>query len=121
MQAGNEGSIPSFSTKIWEYSTSASAVGFQPKEPGSTPGIPTKVEEYMMKNKVKGKVLKGIRGTLEDSNFIKFEDAMNFKRIVEDFDEYMNNTLVMVELRDMSAKDVIRIVREIWEEVKGGF
>ena len=74
-----------------------------------------------MEKKVKGKVLRGIRGKLEDKNFIKFEDAMNYKRIVLDFDEYMNNALVMEELRDMSAKDAVRIMREIWEEVKGGF
>ena len=41
-----------------------------------------------------------------------------YKRVVEDFEEYMNSAIVMDELRDMNAKDVVRVIREVWEEVK---
>ena len=43
---------------------------------------------------------------------------MDYKRIVEDFEEYMNDTEAMNELRDMSAKVVVKIVKEVWEEIK---
>ena len=62
-----------------------------------------------MRNKVKAKVL---------GNYVHVGRELDYKRVVLDFEEYMNNTLVMDELRDMDAKDVVRIVREIWEEVK---
>ena len=61
-----------------------------------------------MRNKVKAKVLE----------YIHIGKEADYKRIVLDFEEYMNNVQVMDELRDMSAKDVVRIIREIWEEVK---
>ena len=62
-----------------------------------------------MENKVRGKVLKAILDNGQE---------VNYKDIVLDFEEYMNDALVMAELRDMSAKDIVRIVREVWEECK---
>ena len=87
----------------WEYSTSASAVGFQPKEGSSTLPIPTILyKEYIMKSKIKVKVLSVIEN----------------KRIIKDFDDWLNDTEAMQQLREMNAGVVVAITREVWEEIK---
>ena len=35
-----------------------------------------------------------------------------------DWEEYMDDSQAMKELREMSGKEVVRIMREVWEEVK---
>ena len=56
-----------------------------------------------MRNKVKGKVFKEIR---------------SYKNMILDWQEYMDDTQAMKELRDMSGKEVVRIMREVWEDIK---
>jgi len=41
-----------------------------------------------------------------------------YKIIVLDFEEWLNNTEAMNELKKMSAKEVVGVVREVWEECK---
>ena len=62
-----------------------------------------------MRNKVKVKVL---------GNYVHVGKELDYKRVVLDFEEYMNDTSAMEELRNMPAKVVVNIVREVWEEIK---
>ena len=62
-----------------------------------------------MKNKVKAKVL---------SNFVQIGKEADYKRIVLDFEEWLDDNQAMGELRQMSGKEVVKILKEVWEEVK---
>ena len=46
---------------------------------------------------------------------------MDYKRIFEDFDEYIHSKEVYNELISMKTTQysVIDIIREVWEEIKG--
>ena len=46
---------------------------------------------------------------------------VDYKRIVEDFDEYISDKEVYDDLLDMSPHNIMRIIKEVWEEIKGGF
>lgn len=43
---------------------------------------------------------------------------MDYKRIVEDFDEYISDKEEYKELLDMSPDVIMNIIREVWAEVK---
>ena len=62
-----------------------------------------------MKNKVKAKIF----GLLKKSEGIR-----DYKLIVLDFEEWVNNNEAMGELRNMTGKEVVSIMREVWEECK---
>jgi len=55
-----------------------------------------------MKSKIKVKVLSVIEN----------------KRIIKDFDDWLNDTEAMQQLREMNAGVVVAITREVWEEIK---
>ena len=61
-----------------------------------------------MERKVKAKVIKHI---LEN------------KRIVKEFDEYIHSKQIYNELISMNCTQysVVDIIREVWDEIKGGF
>jgi len=63
-----------------------------------------------MTNKVKGKVLKSL-----------FKNKISNAQIVKDFDEYMDDHRAMSELSVMSGLEVVKIIREVWEDIRGGF
>jgi len=63
-----------------------------------------------MTNKVKGKILKSL-----------FKNKISNAQIVKDFDEYMDNHRAMSELSVMSGLEVVKIIREVWEDIRGGF
>ena len=44
---------------------------------------------------------------------------MDYKRIVEDFDEYLSDKEVYDQLLDMASYDILDIIKEVWEEIKG--
>ena len=48
----------------------------------------------------------------------KSECIRDYKAIVLDFEEWINNTQAINELRKMSGKEVISIAREVWEKCK---
>ena len=56
-----------------------------------------------MKRKVKSVVLRNI---------------IDCKRRISDFEEWLNDTIAMQQLREMDAKNVVSIMREVWEEIK---
>ena len=56
-----------------------------------------------MQNKVKAKVFKEIR---------------SYKNMVLDWEEFMDDAQAMKELRTMSGRDVVKTMKEVWEEVK---
>ena len=43
---------------------------------------------------------------------------MDYKRIVEEFDEYLSDKEVYDQLLDMSPDVIMNIIREVWAEVK---
>jgi len=63
-----------------------------------------------MTNKVKGKILKSL-----------FKNKISNAQMVKDFDEYMDDHRAMSELSVMSGLEVIKIIREVWEGIRGGF
>jgi len=65
---------------------------------------------HIMTNKVKGKVLKSL-----------FKNKISNTQIVKDFDEYMDDHRAMSELSVMSGLEAIKIIREVWNGIKGGF
>ena len=40
------------------------------------------------------------------------------KRIIKEFEDWLNDTQAMQELREMDSKSVVGIMREVWEELK---
>ena len=45
-------------------------------------------------------------------------ELRDYKNMILDWEEYMDDTQAMNELREMSGKEVVRVIREVWEEVK---
>jgi len=41
-----------------------------------------------------------------------------YKVIVLDFEEWLNNDEAMNELRNMTGKEVVGVLRKVWEECK---
>ena len=65
-----------------------------------------------MKNKVKAKVL---------SNYVHVGKEVDYKRVVLDFNEYINSKEVYKELISMKCTQysVVDIIREVWKEILG--
>ncbi len=63
-----------------------------------------------MRNKVKAKAL----------NYVHVGKELDYKRVVLDFEEYLNNEEAMNELKSMKCTQysVVDIIREVWEEIK---
>ena len=61
-----------------------------------------------MEKKVKAKIVRHI---------------LDNKRIIKEFDEYIHSKEVYKELISMKCTQysVVDIIREVWEEIKGGF
>ena len=66
------------------------------------------IKEFSMRNKVKAKVL----------HYVHIGKEIDYKRVVLDFEEYMNDILVMDELKGMDVNDALKIIKEVWEEIK---
>ena len=62
---------------------------------------------------MKNNIRKNALGMLNKSECIR-----DYKAIVLDFEEWINNTQAFGELRKMSTKEALGIVREVWEECK---
>jgi len=63
-----------------------------------------------MRNKVKAKAL----------HYVHVGKEIDYKRVVLDFEKYMNDEEEMNELRNMKHTQypVIDIIKEVWEEIK---
>ena len=50
--------------------------------------------------------------------FKKSETIRSYKNMVLDWEEYMDNTEEMNELRKMSGSEAVKTIKKIWEDIK---